>query len=220
MLNIPENKTFILHHGIYSDLKKLNNKKREIDFNYILGLSVVAPHKNFETLIKAFSIIKIKYNYSGKLLIVGDTCYEDYYIKLQNLIKDLNLKNDVILTGKIPNDEVFNYYVHCDLFVFPSLEETFGIPLIEALSLGVPTIASDGKKYNNLFIPFNELAGEYAIYFDPYSEEDLAEKINMVLSNKELKNKFSENAKIFRTKYDISIVASELIKEFNSLGGK
>ena len=71
----------------------------------------------------------------------------------------------------------------------------------------------------HLFIPFNELAGEYAIYFDPYSEEDLAEKINMVLSNKKLKNKFKENAKIFRAKYDISIVASELIKEFNSIGG-
>ena len=72
----------------------------------------------------------------------------------------------------------------------------------------------------HLFIPFNELAGEYAIYFDPYSEEDLAEKINMVLSNKELKNKFKENANIFRAKYDINIVASELVKELNTIEGK
>jgi len=219
MINIPTNKTFIIYHGIDIDTKKLKDTNRKFEFNYILGLSVVAPHKNFELLIKGFNILKTRYQYNGKLLIVGDTCYKDYYVKLQNLIKDLKLKNDIIFTGKIPHEEVFNYYLQCDAFVFPSLEETFGIPLIEALSLGVPTIASDGTKYNNLFIPFNELAGEYAIYFDPYSEEDLAEKINMVLSSEELKNKFKENAKIFRAKYDISIVASELIKEFNSIGG-
>lgn len=217
MLQIPLDKTFILHHGINFEKFNIDNCYSPFSFQYILGLSVVAPHKNFEVLIKAFALIKRNLKYSGKLVIVGDTCYKKYFNKLTNLINKLSLDNDVIFTRKIQNSEVYKYYRFADMFVFPSLEETFGIPLIEALAIGVPTLASDGTLHKDLFIPFNELS-EHAIFFNPFDENDLAEKIKYVLQSPSIKEYFKNNRICYLEKYDINIVARELVKEFNSIG--
>lgn len=217
ILKIPVEKTFVIYHGINFKEFIKEESSPPFSFNYILGLSVVAPHKNFEVLIKAFNILK-KENYNGKLVIVGDLCYEDYYKKLLRMVTDLSLNDDIIFTGKINHSELYKFYKYADLFVFPSLEETFGIPLVEALSAGIPVIASDGNRYTNFFIPFNELAGEDVISFDPYSEVDLAEKIKLILYNDEVRGKFKQKVDFYRNKFDIQNIAKLLTEKFNELG--
>lgn len=210
---IDEKKCFLLRHGLDLSSIKLNSENR-FPFNYILTVSVVAPHKNIEVLIKAFAILKSNNLYNGKLIIVGNTdCYRDYYNKLVNIIKELKIQNDVIFYGVVSYYETFNFYKNADCFVFPSLTETFGLPIIEALYFNIPTIVSDGMKYKDLFIPFNEIARDYAIYFDPYSEEELAEKIIQIIHNKQKVNskEFIENY------YNIKEVAKILVNEFNNL---
>jgi glycosyltransferase involved in cell wall biosynthesis len=220
LLNVPIEKTFVIYHGI--NLKEFIKEEASapFSFNYILGVSVVAPHKNFEVLISAFNILKKEFNYNGKLVIVGDTCYTDYYKKLLKLIKENDLEGEIIFTGKVKNSEIYRFYKYADLFLFPSLAETFGIPLIEALIAGVPVVASDGYKCKNLFIPFNELAGEDVVYFDPYSEVDLVEKIKLILYNDEIKKKFKEKADFYRNKFDIQNIAKLLVGKFNESGVK
>ncbi|GAB6182723.1 glycosyltransferase family 4 protein [Thermodesulfovibrio hydrogeniphilus] len=218
-LRIPENKTFVLYHGLNDIWYGDDINVSPLPFSYILSVSVVAPHKNFEVLIKAFSLLKKENYYNGKLVIVGDTCYQFYYEKLKKLIDSLNLKNDVIFAGKVPNEEIKRFYQNADLFVFPSLEETFGIPLIEALVSGTPTIASDGNRYKELFIPFNELGKNYIVYFDPYSENDLLEKMKDLLNRRDL---ISANLKQVKEglieQYHINKIAEILVFEFNKLG--
>ncbi len=218
MLKIDKNKTFVLYHGLNDQWKRTQVSKNPFPFDYILSVSVVAPHKNFEVLIEAYSILKKQYNYNGKLVIVGDTCYPEYFNKLLSLIKKLSLVDDIVFTGKISNIKLIDYYQNCDLFIFPSLEETFGIPLIEALSLGCLVLASDGERYKELFIPFNELGGNKVIYFDPYSPEDLVNKVIYVWENREnlkdiVKIEFDE----FREKYNIKSLAKKLVEEFNNI---
>ena len=218
MLNIPIEKTFVVYHGI--NIKEFVKEELSppFSFNYILGLSVVAPHKNFEILINAFYILKKEFNYNGKLVIVGDKCYEDYYRKLLRMIENKSLNKDIVFTGKINHPEIYKFYKYADLFVFPSLEETFGIPLIEALIAGVPVVASDGIKYPDFFIPFNELSGEEVIFFDPYSEKDLVEKIRYVLDNDEVRKQFNVRADFYRNKFDIQNIAKLLTEKFNKFG--
>ena len=215
--SINHHECFVLHHGI--DFKWINNIKivKLYFFNFILSVSVIAPHKNFEVLLKAFSLLKKENIYKGKLIIVGDIYYYPFYYKmLVELCKSEQIFNDVLFTGKITYNEIFKFYKNADLFVLPSIEETFGIPLIEAMYCNIPVIVSDGKKYKDLFIPFNEIAKDEAFYFDPFSEKDLFEKMKSILMNK---NEFQKsNSKAFVEKnYSIDAIAEKLVEEFNKL---
>lgn len=212
---IDKKKCFLLRHGLDLNSIKSNHKSRfPFNFNYILTVSVVAPHKNIEVLIKAFAILKSNNLYNGKLIVIGNTeCYRDYYNKLVDIINELKIQDDIIFYGDVNYREIFDFYRNADCFVFSSLEETFGLPIIEALYFNLPTIVSDGLRYRDLFIPFNEIARDYAIYFDPYSEKELAEKIIQIIKNKQEINskEFIENY------YNIKEVAKILVKEFNNL---
>lgn len=219
---INQNKCFVLYHGLSKNWFDYSIEKSFLKYNYILTVSVVVPHKNFEVLFRAFQRIKKENQYKGKLLIIGDIdAYKDYYNNLVKLISELTLNGEIIFLGKIPNNKLKSYYQHADLFVFPSLEETFGIPLIEALVSGVPVIASDGRMYKDLFIPFNELAEDLAVYFDPFSEEDLANQIICVLNKKmELIEKIRSSLKKLENKFFISLIAEQLLNEFKNISNQ
>ncbi|WP_281755912.1 glycosyltransferase family 4 protein [Thermodesulfovibrio yellowstonii] len=209
---IDEKKCFLLRHGLDLNSIKTNSESR-FPFNYILTVSVVAPHKNIEVLIKAFAILKSNNLYDGKLIIVGDTdCYPDYYTKLVNMSKKLKIQDHVIFYGSVKYKEIFDFYKNADCFVFPSLEETFGLPVIESLYFNVPTILSDGLKHKDLFIPFNEIARNYAMYFDPYDEHDLADKIIQSINNKQE----IDSKKFVESYYNIKKITEILVSEFNN----
>lgn len=216
---INKNKCFVLYHGLMDNWFDSSSTMSPVEYNYILSVSVVAPHKNYEVLIKAFNIIKSKKLYDGKLLIIGDIdCYKQYYTELLQLVVKYNLTNEVVFLGKIPNKRLKDYYRNSDLFIFQSLAESFGIPLIEALSSGIPVVSSDGDKYKELFIPFNELGGDKVIYFDPYSPEDLANKITYTLKNKDkLLQKLSNEREELKRRFSINTVAKVLTDEFNRI---
>ncbi len=216
MYKIDAKKTFVLHHGI--DLKKFTKgNQKPFNFNYILSVSVVVPHKNFEILIKAFYLLIKNSEYKGKLVIIGDTkYYENYYNKLKDMVNTLSINDEVIFTDKIDNNELPKFYEHADLFVFPSNVETFGIPLIEAMVFDAPVLCSDGKKYPELFIPFNEIAGDYAVYFDPFSETDLFNKMKDSLFNTSHKQNLT-GKEIFIKQYSINVIAGKLIDEFKNM---
>jgi len=211
-------KSFVLYHGLRENWFEDSNKiQSPFPFNYILSVSVVAPHKNLEALIEGFSILKNKNQYSGKLVIVGDTCYENYFNQLKKMITKLSLEDHILFTGKIPNENLKVYYKQCDLFIFPSLEETFGIPLIEAMACSAPIIASDGMHYQSLFIPFNEIGKDYVLYFDPYSSKDLAEKIEFVLANRnKFVKKLTDDKKKKMETFSIKKIAEKLVMEFEN----
>ena len=143
--------------------------------------------KNIDGLIHAFSKLpkNVRENYQ---LIITSKMTESNKKDLEDKIVKTGLtKNDVIVTGYVPDDELIAMYNLCDLFVFPSIHEGFGLPVLEAMACGAPVIGSNATS-----IP--EAIGREDALFDPYSVDSIASKIKEVLTNDNFRNELREYA--------------------------
>lgn len=141
--------------------------------------------KNFEGLINAYSILSSNLRADHQLVIVGniDTDKRDY---LQKLAKRAGLaKDELIMTGYMPDEELLEFYNLATLFVFPSKHEGFGLPVLEAMACGTPVIGS-----NCTSIP--EVIGLPDALFDPLSPQDIAKKMARALGDQLFRNRLSE----------------------------
>ena len=121
------------------------------------------------------------------MIIIGDTIDHGYQKKLNNLIDELKIKKKVIFKGRVENEELIKYYKNCRVFVFPSLVETFGNTLLEAMSFGRPIACSDTAA-------MPEVLGDCGVYFNPEDELDIANKIESLLANDKLSIKLGRKA--------------------------
>jgi len=199
--NYPEENIEVVHLASDDIYKPLENKegiegikrKYGISKKYILFVGTIEPRKNLLRLLSAFEKLKNKFK-EYQLVIVGQIGWitEKFFEKLKNLLE--NVKKDVILTGYIPREDMVFLYNGCELFIYPSLYEGFGIPVLEAMSCGVPVITSNVSS-----LP--EVGGDACVYVNPYDEEDILYKMEKVLSSEGLKKEMSkkglERAKLF-----------------------
>ncbi len=166
-------------------------EKYKLPNSFILFVGNVKPHKNIKNLLLALKTIS-----DIDLVVVGK---KDGFItgddEIANLIKDTQeLKNRIHFTGYVEDNDIPAIYNLSKLFVFPSLYEGFGIPPLEAQACGCPVVCSNAAS-----LP--EACGDSVVYCDPYSVEDIAEKIKMVLADEVLQNELRvkgfENIKRF-----------------------
>jgi len=151
-----------------------SSKSQKISSRYFLYVGNAYPHKNLKRLIAAFQKFKSESSdKETKLILVGRKDY--FYIKLEDFISKNNLNNiQIIYTA---DDSLLSYlYKNAIALIVPSLMEGFGLTAVEAMSNGCLVLASD--------IPaLKEVCLDSAIYFDPYSIEDIKEKIKLVCLN-------------------------------------
>lgn len=140
--------------------------------NYLLFVGNLKPHKNVAGLLKAFAILRQRGRIDHKLLIVGDDRHGRS--ALARDVADLKLTGEVVLAGRVGDDELRRAYSGADLTVLPSFEEGFGLPVIESVACGTPVACS-----NTASLP--EVAGEAAEYFDPADVESMASAMENVL---------------------------------------
>jgi len=165
-------------------LKKYNISKKTI---------VYAPggfdiRKNFENLIKAYSVLPKQLKEQYQLIIISKVDGNNKK-KLLQFSKNVGLtKDDLILTGYVSDEELISFYSICDLFVFSSIHEGFGLPVLEAMNCGAIVIGS-----NITSIP--EVIGIEDALFDPYSIESIASKIAEVIESSDLQKKLLEHNK-------------------------
>lgn len=165
-LGVSKNKIFVTYLGVDKSLSKKSSGE-VIESPYILYVGNAYPHKNLNTLIKAF---KKAGKDNEKLVLVGKKNY--FYQRLQEEFND----KSIVLFGEASDEELSSLYANAKAFVMPSLMEGFGLPPLEAMANGCFVIASD--------IPaLREVCSDSAMFFDPYNEEDLADKIRFVFSN-------------------------------------
>lgn len=189
-LNFPLEKIYVTHlaaEDIYYPRNKklckdLIKSKYDIDNKFILYVGGFSPRKNIKGLIEAFSLIKPKLKEKYSLVILGKKgrSYYDY----RDLAYKLNLKDDVIFPGYIPVDELPIFYNAADIFCYPSLYEGFGLPPLEAMACGTPTIAS-----NVTSIP--EVLGDDALYINPFDVKDISSKLSLLIEDPDFKNTLS-----------------------------
>jgi len=158
---------------------------------FIMYTGSAFPHKNLERLISAFTLLKEQHT-DLKLVLVGK---KEYHSKqLQKWAKRQPCYDDIIFTGFIPDEELKWYYQNARAYAFPSLSEGFGLPGLEAMVHGCPVVSSDAT-----CLP--EVYGDAAVYFNPLDIQEMAVKIDEVISNEPLRKKLTvkgyENARKF-----------------------
>ena len=158
---------------------------------YILAVSSLDPRKNFKGLIEAYNKLKLK---GIKLLIVGE---KGTILSQKSFNGLINNNPNIVFTGHVTDKELAGLYKNAKLFVFPSLCEGFGIPPIEAMACGCPTVVSNAAS-----IP--EVCADASYYVDPNSIDSIAKGIYEVLKDesiqKELVNKGLVRVKAFSWK--------------------
>lgn len=147
--------------------KKINKKY----YNFFIYVGNFYPHKNVEKLIEAFS----KNKTSSKLLLIGPNDY--FSSRILHYINIMKWANKIILVNDSSLQDLVFFYKNARALIHPSLSEGFGLPLIEAAYFNCPIIAS------NIEV-FKELLGNNYLSFDPYSSEDIAEKISQFIEEK------------------------------------
>jgi glycosyltransferase involved in cell wall biosynthesis len=152
---------------------------------YILHVGTFEKRKNLLTLIKAFKKLKEELNINYKLVLAGSMYINgdnEVLLKIQKYIIEHNLFNSILMPGYINKNKALYFYNNSLMYVFPSIDEGFGIPLIEALKLKIPVICSD--------IPiFREIAEDSVIYFEKKNEEDLFQKMKQLVQSEDLSSK-------------------------------
>ena len=214
--NIKKSRFAVIHH-IFDKEKFLNTKKLSkniqdklqnipSDTIKILYVSHLMSYKGYDVLINASKKLKD----SGiifKLIITMERkdlpCEFDKYT---SMIKQFSLDDYIMVLNRVPEDSVADLYKQCDVFVFPSLCESFGFPMVEAMGLGLPVVAA-GTNVNR------EVCGEAALYYDPLDYNEAAKKIILLIKNKGVRNNIIGKAIIrFREcQTDKNLYASKII---------
>ena len=184
-MNVPLSKICVVYPAVdFYDYfpqpkEKVNNilKKYRITGDYILYLGTLEPRKNLMSLIKAFFEVKER-NKGLKLVLAGNKGWK--YQEIFNLVSSLNLSKSVIFTGYVDEIDKPALYSGALIFIFPSYYEGFGMPPLEAMACGVPTIVS-----NSSSLP--EVVGNSGLYINPNYHEDIASKINLLLQDESLR---------------------------------
>ena len=164
----------------YEKQKKEEIKKKYmLPEKYFLFTGVLSPRKNIQTLLEAFYILKKEEGYKEyKLLIVGGKgwLYESIFTK----VAKLRLQDDVCFIEYVPEDDLPLFYALAQVYLFPSLYEGFGLPILEAMACGCPVITSNVSS-------MPEVAGDAALLINPTSVEELIASIKKITTNKKLK---------------------------------
>lgn len=168
-----------IHEAAETPQKSPGKTPKSPPHQFILYVGSAFPHKNLERLIEAFHILK-KNQPDLKLVLVGKREYHS--LQLEQWTKTKSNSSGVLFPGFVPDEELKWYYEHARAYVFPSLSEGFGLPGLEAMAHGCPVVSS-----NATCLP--EVHGDAAHYFDPEDVQDMAQKIEEVITNEDLRKK-------------------------------
>lgn len=151
---------------------------------YFLFIGERRPHKNLERLVDAFAIFKQRYDdWDCRLVIVGKQ-YAQYTSPLDR-VGDRDLRDSVQFTGFVPDEDLRGLYSGAAAFLFVSLYEGFGIPILEAMESGTPVITSNVSS-------MPEVAGDAAILVDPYDSEAIAKAMAEIMQSPKLREELAQ----------------------------
>lgn len=170
---------------------------------FILGVGNLQPRKNLERLVRAFARRCHRSGNRHKLVLVGQKTWGGQ--RVEQLIESIGVQDDVVLTGYVDDADLLALYNLADVFVYPSLYEGFGLPILEAMRCGVPVITS-----NVASMP--EVAGDAAVLIDPYSDQDFDTALSQVLEDAALRHTLVEKGLRQAARFRWSACAEEIAK--------
>lgn len=210
----PPDRIAVIHHGVdpafrpipKAESRWLREKLLQPGERFLLlHVGHSAPRKNVETLYRVVTILR-QNGWAVRLVRIG----RPPTAAQAELIKELGVAPFITHLSTLPNQELPTYFAAADVFVFPSLYEGFGLPLIEAMACATPVVCSDWGL-------FHEVCYDAAIYANPRSPEALARAITDALDNQTLVADIRERALSRARKFTWDRAAQQVLDVYNSL---
>jgi glycosyltransferase involved in cell wall biosynthesis len=211
-LKVEESKIQVVYQGCQDVFKasyaedefKVTRAKFNLPKQFILNVGTVEARKNLLTVVKAIQDI------DTQLIVVG-SIKSDYAKQVKEYIQANQLENKVKFLQGVSNKELAMIYQMADLFIYPSLFEGFGIPIIESLFSGTPVVTTRGGC-------FPEAGGPGAVYLsDPEDPQEMCREVESLLSDEERRRKLALEGKAFVQKFNDETIASELMSVYQEI---
>ena len=217
-LNFPPERIHVTPLASRYNQKFLENFKLEMltssflryDFTkpYILFVSTIEPRKNIKALITAFNLLKQKYKVEHNLVLIGQKGWN--YEPIFELIANSPYAQNIYHLDYLADELVAAFYAKTDVFVYPSHYEGFGLPILEAMTLGAPVITSNVSS-------MPEVAGNAALLIDPNNPEELAESILKVISDRQLRQDLIDKGKTRASLFSWENTAKKTLEAYRSI---
>lgn len=191
-------------HAIHSGIGELPDPHPVpgLPKRYILFVSTIEPRKNLDVLLEAFD--EIRDEYEGSLVVAGRIGW-----KAEETARRMRA-GGVVHLDYLPPAQLADVYRRADVFVFPSIYEGFGFPLLEAMAEGVPSIAARSSS-----LP--EVGGDAALYFDPKSSRELADVLRRVLRDSTLRRDLIQRGRARAAEFRWDRAADETLRVIRSV---
>lgn len=173
---------------------------------FIMYSGAMEPRKNAERLLQAFAMLGDR-TLAGLQLVIAGNVHSNDMIRFRSLATQLGVAGQVVYTGYITDEELILLYSASSVYVFPSLHEGFGLPALEAMACGAPTIGSDTTS-----VP--EVIGRADALFDPTSVADMTRSIRRVLEDASFAASLREHAPLQAARFSWDTTAIKALQEF------
>jgi glycosyltransferase involved in cell wall biosynthesis len=208
-LNVDPDKISVVYQGCHENFSRSCTvdeissirSKYGLPSRYVLNVGTIESRKNVLLAVEALKNVAPEVH----LVVVGRAT--GYFDKVKKYIRDNALESRVHFVHKAAFADLPAIYAGAEIFVYPSLFEGFGIPLVEAIKQGVPIITSTGSC-------FREAAGPDAVYVDPGNSKEMSENINRIISDELLRQSMIAKSREYVRRFEPSIIASDLMKVY------
>lgn len=206
---ICESKIKVVYQGCADEFKKTYSEKEKIEVSckynlpneFLLNVGTIEKRKNLLTIVKAIKDLDVK------LVVIGKKT--KYYTEVLNYINDNKINDKIIFLEKVSLKDLAVIYQLATVFIYPSIFEGFGIPIIEALFSKTPVITSKNDV-------FREAGGENSIYIDPQNSNELKNIIIFLLKDKHFRESISEKGYLFAQNFSDEKIANDIMKIYLS----
>jgi glycosyltransferase involved in cell wall biosynthesis len=205
--DIPDEKVVAIPHGVEETFFRLQ-RQPDTDHPFLLCVATIDPNKNLEKLIRVYSGLRGEFQ-NLRLVLAGRRGAQT--AKVEAIIDDLGLRSWVRITGWIGQSELFSLYERATAFVYPSMFEGFGLPVLEAMAAGVPLACSR-------IDPLIEVAGDAGFFFDPESDQEMAQAIWRLLTEPEERARQIERGRLRASGFTWEESARKTLAVFEEVG--
>jgi glycosyltransferase involved in cell wall biosynthesis len=189
--------------------RELLARNYAINAPFILYAGRLQARKNLVRLIEAFAEVRKK-GIQEKLVLVGK---QDFLSsEITGAVKKYGLDAEVIFAGYVPQKDLPSFFNGAELFIYPSIFEGFGLPVIESMACGIPTITSYGSS-------LEEVAGGAALLVDPFSTASIAAAIDKVLSDVDLRQKLAQKGLNRSSQFSYQLTATQTLRVYENVHG-
>lgn len=203
LFNTPEEKIDVIYLG-YKKICDVSENPVDLPQKFFFFAGIIKERKNVFNIIKAFHTFS-KENPDISLVVAGNPSGA-YFEKIRKYIEDNGLSSRVIFVGHMNDGQLSYIYKKALAFVFPTLIEGFGMPVLEAMDCGIPVITSNQSS-------LREVGGNgAALLVDPYNPEDIAQKMSYLVDSQEAKNELIKKGFTQATLFSWEKAAKNLLK--------